>query len=140
MPYQKSIVSKVYDPVGFISPAIIPFKVFFQELCESKVEWDEPLPRALNLRWNKLLEGLKMEKPICIARCYTKRSFEHCTLLGFCDASQKAYAAVVYLWDGEDSCSLIASKTRIAPLLKQTVPRWELLGAVLLARLISSVK
>ena len=63
-----SIVSKFYHPVGFISAAIIPFKIFFQELCESKVEWDEPLPRALNLRWNQLLEGLRIEKPICIAR------------------------------------------------------------------------
>ena len=48
----------------------------------------------------------------------TMRSFEHCTLLGLYDASRKAYAALVYFWDGADFCRLIASKTRVAPLLK----------------------
>ena len=35
---------------------------------------------------------------------------------------------------------LMASKTRVAPLKPQTVPRLELLGALLLARLMTSVK
>ena len=61
-------------------------------------------------------------------------------LVGFCDASTKAYAATVYLRDVDNNCSLVACKTRVAPLQTQTIPRLELLGALLLARLIVHVK
>lgn len=62
-------------------------------------------------------------------------------LCGFCDASLSAYAAVIYLSiESEDeSCMrFIAAKTRVAPLKKQSVPRLELLSAVLLARLMDT--
>ena len=55
------------------------------------------------------------------------------------DASECAYAAVMYLRtvyvDGTVSISLIASKTRVSPVKKQSIPRLELLGALILARL-----
>ena len=66
-------------------------------------------------------------------------SFQPC---GFCDASCKAYAAVVYLLlETSAGCKVqfVASKTRVAPLKSQTIPRLELLSAVLLARLMSSI-
>ena len=31
-----SIVSKIYDPLGILSPVVIPFKLFFKELCAEK--------------------------------------------------------------------------------------------------------
>ena len=62
---------------------------------------------------------------------------------GFCDASDKAFAAVVYLRteqkNGEVETNLIASKTRVAPIKKQSTPRLELLGALILARLVDSI-
>ena len=65
-----------------------------------------------------------------------------CSLQGFSDASLGAYAAVVYLKIKTPmGCSLrfVASKTRVAPIHGQTIPRLELLGALLLAKLLSSV-
>ena len=67
-------------------------------------------------------------------------------LVGFSDACERAYAAAVYLRispkDAESAvCTrLVVSKTRVAPLSKQTIPRLELLGALVLARLISRVR
>ena len=55
-----SLVSKIFDPLGILSPVIIPFKVFFQELCQSKVTWDEVLGEDLQKKWKDLLNGLKM--------------------------------------------------------------------------------
>lgn len=57
----------------------------------------------------------------------------------FTDASEKAYCAAAYLRcvkrNGECTTSLIASKTKVAPLKKMTLPRLELMGAFIGARL-----
>ena len=54
-----------------------------------------------------------------------------------------AYAAALYLRteyeSGHVRMCLIASKTRVAPLNEQTIPRLKLLGAKILSRLVSCV-
>ncbi len=57
------------------------------------------------------------------------------TLCGFCDASTRAFAAVVYLLLQIQTSSMVrfvAAKTRVAPLRPQSIPRLELLSALLL--------
>ena len=83
--------------------------------------------------------------PILLSHCYlegiTKQILSY-HLCGFCDASLKAYAAVVYLildTSTQRHIRILASKTRVAPLKTQTIPRLELLSALLLARLVDSV-
>ncbi|KAL5514973.1 hypothetical protein EMCRGX_G000071 [Ephydatia muelleri] len=92
-----SIAAKFYDPLGIISPIIANFK---QELCKMKVDWDEPLQGELLEEWNKLVLNLQQVQPITIARCYfngiSEPVISH-SLIGFCDASLKLYAAVIYL-------------------------------------------
>ncbi|GFR12555.1 uncharacterized protein TNCT_263951 [Trichonephila clavata] len=60
-------------------------------------------------------------------------------LHGFCDASTKAYAAVVYL-KSKQEIHLVSAKTRVAPIKQLTTPRLELCGALLLAELISVIQ
>uniref|UniRef100_A0A1X7VFJ5 Uncharacterized protein n=1 Tax=Amphimedon queenslandica TaxID=400682 RepID=A0A1X7VFJ5_AMPQE len=55
-------------------------------------------------------------------------------LICFYDASTRAYAAVIYLQAKNGDCSVVASKTRVAPLQTEAILRLELLDAVLLAR------
>lgn len=65
-----------------------------------------------------------------------RERFSAVPIVGFCDASNMAYAAMVYLGDeGEHgmSLSLMVAKTRVAPIKSQTIPRLELLSALLLA-------
>ena len=60
-------------------------------------------------------------------------------LVGLCDASAKAYAAVVYLRvEGETQVCVrfTAAKTRVAPLGGMTIPHLEHLFALLLSKLI----
>ena len=65
-------------------------------------------------------------------------------LHGFCDASESAYAAVVYarMTDarGNIHVSLIMSRTKVAPIKRLTIPRLELCGAHMLANLLTHVK
>ncbi|GBL98542.1 hypothetical protein AVEN_139956-1, partial [Araneus ventricosus] len=58
-------------------------------------------------------------------------------------ASQKAYGVVIYtrvVKDCNVEVNLLVSKSRVAPLTKIVLPRLELLGALLAARLASKVK
>ena len=64
-------------------------------------------------------------------------------LHSFSDASIKAFAAAVYLRlesDDNVSTTLVASKTRVAPLKQQSLPRLELLGALISSRFASAVE
>ncbi|GFW80316.1 integrase catalytic domain-containing protein [Trichonephila clavipes] len=61
----------------------------------------------------------------------------------FCDASKLAYGAAAYVKvrkQNEVLVNLITSKTRVAPLKAVTLPRLELLGALVAARLSSKVQ
>ncbi|KAL2086463.1 hypothetical protein ACEWY4_017522 [Coilia grayii] len=41
-----SVVSSIFDPLGFLAPLILPAKQLLQELCQKGFGWDEPLPQA----------------------------------------------------------------------------------------------
>ena len=62
-------------------------------------------------------------------------------LHGFGDASESAYAEVVYLravhQNGLVHVSLIMAKTNVAPIKRLTMPRLELCGAMIVAKLLS---
>ena len=84
-------------------------KIFFQKLCRSKIDWDDPLPQELELKWKGVVSkfhGIVMLVP----RFYfaSTGSKEPCLLYGFCDASTAAYGAVVYLHTGSGSVEFVA--------------------------------
>lgn len=117
-----SLIGKFYDPLSFLAPVTIKFKVLFQKLCRDRLEWDMSLPEELAKEWNGLVHDLREGGPISIPRSYfhqVDRSPTSFTLCEFCDASTHAYAAVVYLVITTDlgiSVQFVASKTRVAPL------------------------
>ena len=141
------ISAKMFDPLGLLSPFIIGAKILFQVLCKSKQDWDSILDGHLLRQWKQLTEEFEAVSEISIPRCYfhlEQHSIISQQLHGFSDASVRAYAAVVYLRteyeNGHVSVCLISSKTRVAPLKEQTIPRLELLGATILSRLVSCIR
>jgi hypothetical protein len=123
------LTAKIFDPIGFLTPFTVELKILFQELCLDKVNWDASLQGNLLQRWKLLLDEIKCLSSVRIPRCYFQSSPTQIEIHGFSDASHSAYTAVVYMrslfQDGRVEVRLVASKSRVAPLKKQTIPRLE---------------
>ena len=141
-----SDIAKIFDVLGWFSPSVIKMKILLQQLWELKVDWDDPAPSPICdvwIRWRSELESLSDRH---IPRCYFPKGtqLETLQLHGFCDASEQAYASVIYLRvvgsDGKVHVTLVTSKTKVAPIKRLTIPRLELCGALLLAQLLHHVK
>lgn len=135
-----SLIAKLFDPLGWVSPVVIVAKIFMQELWLKQSDWDEELDGELLLKWSSYCAGFVELKHLRIPR-WVRTSSEHLglELHGFADASHRAYAAVVYLHvllEDEVKISLIIAKSKVAPVRTVSVPRLELNAAVLLARLL----
>ena len=65
-------------------------------------------------------------------------------LQGVSDASYQAYGACVYIQviyeSGKNSIKLVSAKSRVAPLKTTSIPRLELLGNLILSRLMNTMK
>ena len=142
-----SLLASLFDPLGMVSPVTVGMKVLFQEICNSKFDWDEVLTGEIKRKWDKWVQDLAETKEICINRCLYETEggdVTECYLHGFGDASKKAYCAMVYFVyrtkDGKAHVRLVASKTRVAPLKELSIPRLELMSARILAQLMHTVK
>ena len=109
------------------------------------MDWEEDLPDHLKIEWRRLVSYLEKTKEIHVPRYYHGQLHEKSDkieLFGFCDSSEEAYAASVYAWVTQNSdshVSLVTSKSGVAPLDKQRVPRLELLSCLILLHLMNSV-
>jgi len=101
----------------------------------------------MNQTWNSIFKELKPLGYVRIPSCYFYPGFSkidvHVQLHTFSNASERAYAAVVYIQvvysDGRIETRLVASKTIVLPIKKQTIPCLKLLGAVILSQLATTI-
>lgn len=107
------------------------------------LSWDDPLPQEIAEKWTTYRQQLQEFEKIRISRNVIG-SGKTVELHGFSDASSLAYSAVVYVRSansvGEVTITIVAAKTKVAPLKPVSIPRLELCGALLLSRLLTLVK
>ena len=121
-------------------------KILLQQLWEMKVEWDDVIPDSILDVWLQWRNELDLLSSHHVPRCYYPKTVHVASmqLHGFSDASERAYAGVIYLRvtdsQGGVHVSLVTSKTKVAPIKRLTIPRLELCGAHLLAQLLHHVK
>ncbi|XP_055908728.1 uncharacterized protein LOC129943365 [Eupeodes corollae] len=137
-----STVAKLFDPLGWISPCIITAKIIMQKLWDHGCDWDEEVPAHIKKSWEAFQLELPIIENVRIPRWNRMSpSNKAIELHGFCDASTKAYGAVVYVRvldnKGAIHNNILLAKTKIAPSKRTiTLPRLELCGAVILAQLL----
>ncbi|XP_055904629.1 uncharacterized protein LOC129940343 [Eupeodes corollae] len=139
-----SDIAKLYDPTGLLAPVVIKAKIFMQRLWLAGVGWDEEIPNELLQEWSVFRHDLFQLVNLAIPRHIGMHPGQQTTLHGFCDASQCAYAAAIYVRTidefGQVTVRLLASKTRVAPVKTISIPRLELCGAQLLVTTINTVR
>ena len=141
-----STVSSLYDPLGLVSPVILTARIFYQQLCRDKYEWDQEIDIKIAQRWEEWLQTLPALTSISIPRCYRPPSSQpvRAELHHFSDASESGYGAVSYLRfedeTGQIHCSIVMGKARLAPIKTISIPRLELSAAVVAVRLNTMLK
>ena len=136
---------RFFDPSGIISPLVIQVKIIFQTICESKKDWDEEVDDETSAKMTTFMAELGDVKSISVPRFIglgITRIINNVELHGFSDSSQKAYAAVVYVRfrvNEKFAMKLLCAKTKVAPLKAISIPRLELLGCLLLSKLMFTV-
>ena len=100
-----STISSLFDPLGFLSPFILPIKVLIQDLWKGRVEWDDEIQGHHLKVWRQWTGSLPRLEDIKIPRCYRNPDISNsCTvqLHVFSDASEYAYSAGAYLRLSDD--------------------------------------
>jgi hypothetical protein len=138
-----SKIATIFDPLQLLSPFTVRAKIIMQEIWTAGIGWDEHLPDDLSAKWKAWSDELTDLSLFEVPRCLRLPTPSDTQLHVFSDASKDAYSAVAYLLckyeDRDHTCRLIASKNRVSPIKAVTIPRLELMGAVLSARLATAI-
>jgi hypothetical protein len=134
-----------YDPLGLLCGFTVRFKILMRSLAEEStgqvVGWDDPVPEGTNKEFREVVKHLADLRAISFPRAVKplEAVIDKPMLMIFGDGSSSASCALTYLrWqmaDGSVQCRLLAGKTRVAPMCKISIPRMELVGALLAVRL-----
>lgn len=143
-------LARVFDPLGIIAPIAIKMKMLLQVLWTEKLDWDDPLPEALEAKYREATEALKFGNLIRIDRSMfglpREKAIREIHVFG--DASLSGFGAVAYLRefpkvnpDNKASVKFIMARARVCPLRgRWSIPRLELVAALIAARLAKTIR
>ena len=151
MPNKRNVIkaiASIYHPLGLLNLTVVQMKTFSQKLCSVKYDWDDLTTNYYLKEWNELVKSLSTTEFVSVPRLYcyhnTNDPVVTTELHGFCDTSIKAYSCCVYLRFVHSSkfvkVVLVTSKSWIAPLHKQSIPKLDLLSCLFLVCVINTLK
>ncbi|XP_018368770.1 PREDICTED: uncharacterized protein LOC108764843, partial [Trachymyrmex cornetzi] len=137
-----SEIAKIYDPLGLLGPVVFYAKKLMQDVWRCQLDWDESVPQSVHTAWLEFVQQLETIDQISFNRKLFNEDCGDIQFHGFCDASGSGYGACIYVRStgkSRNTVRLLCAKSRVAPLKELTIPRLELCGALLLARLYREV-
>ncbi|GFV84848.1 integrase catalytic domain-containing protein [Trichonephila clavipes] len=139
------VAGRIFNPLGIIAPYMIRLKILIQNVWEMGLLWDQEMPLIIKKPFNEWCYELKDLHLVLIPRFYdfTDSNATNKQLHCFSDSSKKAYGTVIYfrvIWtDGTITTSFVTFIIRVTPLKTLSLLRFELMGALLSARLCCKV-
>lgn len=135
-----SQISQIFDPIGILAPTTIHAKLLMQAIWKENTDWDSTISPELDAIWLHYINQLHYLQEMQIPRWYFTDIPNNIYLIGFCDASSKAYGACLYLKatynNKQSTCTLVMAKSKVTPCRRQqSIPRLELCSAVLLCKI-----
>lgn len=138
-----SLISQIYDPLGLLAPVVILAKILLQKLWLIKLDWDSPVSADIAQTWNSLVGTLSCLHELRIPRHVMSDNKQYSELHIYTDASQLAYGSCAFVRTYDDNSKvtvrLLCAKSKVAPLKSLTIPRLELCGALVGARLYKKI-
>ncbi|XP_064637173.1 uncharacterized protein LOC135493627 [Lineus longissimus] len=132
--------------MGFLSPFIIRCKILMQDLWALGLEWDDGLPPELEEKARRWFTEMPKLADVKVPRCLRLDQTETITEIqihAFGDASQDAYGAVIYMRtvysSGRVAVRLVESKSNVAPPVSTSIPRLEMMAAIINLQLTQSI-
>jgi hypothetical protein len=137
------VAQSQYDPLGLLSVYMVKWKLLMRKVTLKGKEggWETLLDKEEEEEFRQLLRDLKELREIRFPRCVQplEGQFANPMLMVFGDGSREACCTLAYLrWkrgNGTARCCLVTGKMQVAPRVKITIPRMELVAAVNSVRL-----
>ncbi|XP_045034629.1 uncharacterized protein LOC116930576 [Daphnia magna] len=141
-----SRVAGVFDPLGTASPIIVKAKIRLRILGQSGLQWTDVVGEEDTSWWLLWFKELQCLNQVAMPRCLfpNRETLESSELHTFCDASEEAYAAVIYIRNvfssGQVVIRQVKATNKLAPKKTISVPKLELNAALLGARVTQVVQ
>ena len=142
-----SMISSIYDPLGYAAPFVLEGRQILQRLCNKNVQWDEIVQQDVQSDWAKWVEQMNQLENLPISRCIQPADFgeiKSVTLHHFSDASENGYGQCSYIrlvdYDNRVHCSFLLGKSRVVPKKFISIPRLELTAALLSVKMACLLK
>ena len=142
-----SMISSIYDPLGYAAPFVLEGRQILQHLCNKNVQWDEIVQQDVQSDWAKWVEQMNQLENLPISRCIQPVDFggiKSVTLHHFSNASENRYGQCSYIRlvdnDNRVHCSLMMGKSRVVPKKFISIPRMELIAALLSVKMACLLK
>lgn len=132
-----SVVSSIYDPLGFLSPFT---QLLLQDRYRSKCGWNEEIPLAAVEKWTKWIKDLDEMQDFRVAWCVKPtgfRTLKQAELHHFwCQWTRIWHSELLEndWWYAHCTCVFHVGESQVAPLKQVTIPCLELTSAVLAVR------
>ena len=131
-----SSASSTFDPIGLISPVLVPAKKFISSLWDKGFDWDEILPDELQQQYNQIAKEIEAASTFVTSRYLDFDKALPVEMHIFCDACPTTAAGCCVFFAQNQKVRFIGSKVKLSSSKHaRTVPHWELIAMVMGARL-----
>ena len=131
-----SSVSSTFDPIGLISPVLVPAKKFISSLWDKGFDWDEILPDELQQQYNQIAKEIEAASTFVTSRYLDFDKALPVEMHVFCDACPTTAAGCCVFFAQNQKVRFIGSKVKLSSSKHaRTVSQWELIAMVMGARL-----